>query len=171
MHRELSDIPGADEALTFLNEAYRARLKREGRGAEHPIAVAQLLADDGQPPRVVVAGILHDVLEDTDATAAELEDAFGADVARLVAALTQDSAIGGYKTRKAALRRQIVEAGPEAAVVSLADKIAKLEGTQPRPASRKLVHYRETLDAIEGRYGSSRLSVQLREQLDHWPAG
>ena len=47
MHRELSDIPGADEALTFLNEAIRTRLKREGRGVEHPIAVAQLLAETG----------------------------------------------------------------------------------------------------------------------------
>ncbi len=68
MHRELSDIPWADAALTFLNEAYRTRLKRKGGGVEHPIAVAQLLADDGQPPRVVMAGILHDVLEDTGAT-------------------------------------------------------------------------------------------------------
>ena len=166
MHRELTDIAGTDEALAFLNEAYRTRLKRKGRRAEHPIAVGRLLADDGQPPPVVIAGILHDVLEDTGATPAELEDGFGTDVARLVGALTQDSSIGGYKERKAALRRQIVDAGPEAATVSLADKVAKFENTQSRPARRKLVHYRETLDAIEGRYGSSRLSVQLREQLD-----
>lgn len=171
MHRELSDIPGADEALTFLNEAYGTRLKREGRGVEHPIAVAQLLADDGQPPRVVVAGILHDVLEDTGATRAELEDPFGDDVARLVGALTQDASIGKYRERKAALRRQIVEAGPEAAAVSLADKAAKLESDQSRPANRKLVHYRETVEEIEQRYGASRLSALLRKHLDRWPAG
>ena len=166
MHEELTDISGTDEALTFLNEAYRTRLKRKGRGAEHPIAVGRLLANDGQPPRVVVAGILHDVLEDTDATPAELEDRFGGDVARLVGALTQDSSVGGYRERKATLRRQILDAGPETATVSLADKVAKLQHAQSRPAPRKLAHYRATLDAIEGRYGSSRLSVQLRRQLD-----
>lgn len=170
MDRELTDISGADEALSFLTEAYRTRLKRAGRGVEHPIAVGRLLVEDEQPARVVVAGLLHDVLEDTDATAAELETGFGADVERLVGALTQDSTIGGYKKRKAALRRQIVEAGPEAAAVSLADKVAKLQSSRSRPSTRKLVHYRETLDAIEARYGSSRLSVQLREQLDRWPA-
>lgn len=137
---------------------------------EHPIAVAQLLADDGQPPRVVVAGILHDVLEDTGATRAELEDPFGVDVAHLVGALTQDAAIRKYRERKAALRRQVVDAGPEAAAVSLADKAAKLESGQSRPASRKLVHYRKTLEAIEQHYGASRLSALLREQLDRWPA-
>jgi (p)ppGpp synthase/HD superfamily hydrolase len=167
--RELTDISGADEALSFLNEAYRTRVTRAGRDVEHPIAVGRLLFEDGQPTRVVVVGLLHDVLEDTDATAVELEDRFGADVTRLVCALTQDSSIGGYKKRKAALRRQIVEAGPEAATASLADKLAKLRSGQSRPATRKLVHYRETLDAIEARYGSSRLSVQLREQLEHWP--
>jgi (p)ppGpp synthase/HD superfamily hydrolase len=170
VQRELAEIPEADAALAFLGEAYRARLKRTGRSVEHPIAVGRVLADDGQPPRLVVAGILHDVLEDTDATATELEDAFGAETARLVVALTQDPSIQGYRKRKAALRRQIVAAGPEAAAVSLADKVAKLQTERSRPANRKLAHYRETLDAIERRYGSSRLSALLREQLDRYPA-
>jgi (p)ppGpp synthase/HD superfamily hydrolase len=169
--RELTDTSGAEAALSFLNEAYRSRLQREGRSVQHPISVGRILADDRQPARVVIAGLLHDVLEDTDATAEELEDRFGADVARLVGALTQDPGIGGYKKRKAALRHQIIEAGPEAAAVSLADKVAKLQSSRSRPATRKLVHYRETLVAIEERYGSSRLGVQLREQLDRWPAG
>jgi (p)ppGpp synthase/HD superfamily hydrolase len=55
-----------DAAQAFLVEAYRTRRRRPGRTAEHPIAVSQLLADDGQPAIVVVAGLLHDVLEDTD---------------------------------------------------------------------------------------------------------
>ena len=166
VQRKLDEIPEAGAALAFLCEAYRTRLKRAGRSVEHPIAVGRVLVDDGQPPRLVVAGILHDVLEDTEATATELEDAFGAETARLVVALTQDPSIEKYRERKAALRTQIVAAGPEAAAVSLADKVAKLQSEQSRPANRKLAHYRETLDAIERRYGVSRLSALLREQLD-----
>jgi len=144
--RELAEIPEAGAALAFLGEAYRTRLKRAGRSVDHPIAVGRVLANDGQPPRLVVAGILHDVLEDTDATATELEDAFGAETARLVVALTQDPSIEKYQKRKAALRTQIVAAGPEAAAVSLADKVAKLQSEHSRPANRKLAHYRETLE-------------------------
>ncbi|HUA70360.1 MAG TPA: hypothetical protein VMA96_04750 [Solirubrobacteraceae bacterium] len=74
-----------------------------------------------------------------------------------------------YRERKAALRRQIVDAGVDAAAVSLADKAAKLRSLESRPAKRKLNHYRETLRGIEQRYGPSRLSVILREELDRRP--
>ena len=82
MARELTEIAGADEALVFLGDAYRTRLQRGGRTVEHPVAVAGVLADDGQPPRVVLVGILHDVLEDTDATGDELQALFGTDIAQ-----------------------------------------------------------------------------------------
>jgi (p)ppGpp synthase/HD superfamily hydrolase len=153
----------------FLEDAYLTRLARAGKMVEHPIAVGELPRDDGHPPTVVVAGLLHDVLEDTDVTPAELHTRFGPDVARLVQALTQDTAIVKYGERKAALRRQILDAGPEAAIVSLADKGAKLQSVEHRPENRRIAHYRATLDGIEARYGRSRLSERLREQLERWP--
>ncbi len=171
VHRDLADIPGADEALAFVGDAYRTHLRRPGKTIEHPIAVATLLADDGQPPLVVIAGILHDVLEDTDATPNELDLAVGPNVARLVSALSEDPSIRRYRKRKSALRRQIVDAGPAAAAVSLADKVAKLRAVESRPAERKLDHYSKTLRAIEQHYRSSPLSVLLRKELDRWPEG
>ena len=114
----------------FVGDAYRTHLRRPGKTIEHPIAVATLLADDGQPPLVVIAGILHDVLEDTDATPNELDLAVGPNVARLVSALSEDPSIRRYRKRKSALRRQIVDAGPAAAAVSLADKVAKLRAVE-----------------------------------------
>ena len=158
-----------DRVRGFLADAYRTRLRRAGKTVEHPTAVGELLTDDGQPPTVVVTGLLHDVLEDTDVTPAELHKRFGPDVARLVEALTQDTAIVNYGERKAALRRQILDAGPEAAIVSLADKAAKLQSVEHRPKDRRMAHYRATLDGIEARYGRSRLSERLREQLKPWP--
>jgi len=167
----VSITPGSahDLARVFLADAYRMRLRRAGKTVEHPIAVGELLTDDGQPPTVVVAGLLHDVLEDTDLTSGELRERFGPDVARLVEALTQDTTIVKYRERKAALCRQILDAGPEAAVVSLADKTAKLQSADVRPKRRQLAHYAATLEGIEARYGQSRLSEHLRDQLDRWP--
>jgi GTP diphosphokinase / guanosine-3',5'-bis(diphosphate) 3'-diphosphatase len=158
-----------DLVRVFLADAYRRCLRRAGKTVEHPIAVGELLTDDGQPPTVVVAGLLHDVLEDTDVTRAELQKRFGADVTRLVQVLTQDTTIVKYGERKAALRRQILDAGPEARIVSLADKTAKLQSLEHRPKDRRMTHYQATLDGIEARYGRSPLSEQLREQLERWP--
>ena len=118
----------------------------------------------------MIAGLLHDLLEDTDTTASELEAAFGPHIAELVRALTQDSSFGNIE-RTAALRQHIVDAGPETAVVSLADKAAKLRNAGARPEQHTLDHYRPTLVAIERRYRSSSLSASLREQLDRWREG
>ena len=158
-----------DPVRVFLADAYRTRLRRAGKTVEHPIAVGELLTADGQPPTLVVAGLLHDVLEDTDVTPRELHKRFGPDVARLVQALTQDTAIVKYGERKAALRRQILDAGPEAPIVSLADKTAKLQSVEHRPKDRRMTHYQATLDGIEARYGRSRPTERSREQLKRWP--
>ena len=171
MPEDLVQIPGVEDAIRLVQDAYRTRLRRRGRAIEHPIAAARILAADGQPSPLVVAGVLHDVLEDTDVTAGELEATFGTEIADIVGALTQDPSITKYRPRKAALRAQILKAGPDAAAVSLADKIAKLQSLDKRPAERKLDHYRSTLDDIEQRWGSSHLSGLLRVQLGRWPQG
>jgi GTP diphosphokinase / guanosine-3',5'-bis(diphosphate) 3'-diphosphatase len=168
MPRRLPDIPAAIDAQMLVEEAYRTRLIRSGKTPHHPIAVAKLLLADGQSSRVVLTGLLHDVLEDTDVTDDELRDRFGPEISGLVQLLTQDESIPDYRTRKAALRSQILGGSPEAAIVTLADKIAKLRGRKKPPSTRKLDHYRATLDGVEERYGSSPLSAQLREVLGRW---
>lgn len=124
---------------------------------------------DGQRSAVVRAGLLHDVLEDTEVSAAELEDRFGPEVTRLVSALTQDSSIPRHRARKAALREQVLEAGRDAATIALADKAAKLSSERARPKERRLEHYRETLAGVERRYGPSPLSECLRRELARFP--
>ena len=155
-----------EAALAFLEEAYD---RRSDRTIDHSLDVAQMLASEGQPLAVVIAGLLHDVVEDTRVTAGELRERFGAEVADIVAALTEDEGIADYEARKAALRRRTVAAGREAAKVALADKLSKVAGLESRPGPRRLAHYRATLDAVEAAYGPSPLSTRLREQLDRWP--
>lgn len=157
-----------EEAIAFVEDAYRRRSSQHGRAAEHPAAVARLLRKHGQPLSLVLAGLLHDLLEDTEVKAEELRDRFGPEVTRLVQALTQDSSIGGYHERKAALRRQIIEAGRDAAIVALADKSAKLAAERSPPNEQRLEHYRATLEEIEERYGKSRLSETLRSELERF---
>ncbi len=162
-------LTDTDRALSFIEDAYRSRLRRGGHTVEHPIAVSRLLREDGQPQQLVLAGLLHDVLEDTDVAPDEIRARFGPEVARLVEALTQDDSIEKHRQRKEALRQQVLDAGPQAATVALADKAAKLAGEQARPKERRLDHYRQTLTGVERRYGRSRLSDRLRAQLARFP--
>ena len=97
---QLAATPGAEEAVAFVVDAYGTRLQRPGRTVAHPIAVAGLLASQGHPAPVVMAGLAHDLLEDTDVSADELRGRFGPQVSRLVEALTQDTTIDEYRDRK-----------------------------------------------------------------------
>lgn len=158
---------GTEDARAFVEEAYRTR--SEDEDLEHPFAVARLLQNDGQPPVLVIAGLLHDVLEDADVSAEEVRDRFGPEVTRIVEALTQDPSIPDYAQRKAALRRQILDAGRDAATVALADKAAKMGSLHSRPTDKKFDHYRATIEGVEERYGRSRLSELARSELERLP--
>jgi (p)ppGpp synthase/HD superfamily hydrolase len=65
-------------------------------------------------------------VEDTPVSLAELRACFGAQVATLVKAVTEDPRIQSYRRRKRMLREQVRDAGTDAALVFAADKIAKV---------------------------------------------
>src|SRR4051794_32228817 len=122
----------------------------------HPVEVACLLHEAGYSDEVVAAGVLHDVLEDTEVERPELEERFGAEVAALVAAVSDDPSIEDDAKRKAALRRQVAKAGDEAAAVFAADKVSKARelrararhGRFQRTDEGKLGHYQASLEML-----------------------
>jgi len=164
---------GLHQTLTALAYAVEqhAGQRRGGNGGPfvlHPIEVATMLAEVGAPAHVVAAGVLHDTIEKTSTEAEDLHRRFGARVASLVVAVTENPEISGYRARKAALRDQVEAAGDEALMVFAADKVSKArelratfaraqaEGTPPlgRPnskAHRKLAHYRHCAELLEDR--------------------
>jgi (p)ppGpp synthase/HD superfamily hydrolase len=139
----------------------------------HPVEVACLLHEAGYSDEVVAAGVLHDVLEDTDADPAELEQRFGARVAELVVAVTEDPSIEDGAERKAALRLQVARAGECAAVVFAADKVSKTRelrdrtrhGRFQRSDEGKLDHYRASLDMLSELIPGHELVERLRGEL------
>src|SRR5437763_1451483 len=108
--------PETEAAIAFAERKHAGQRRKMDSAPfiEHPLEVATLLYDAGAPDHVVAAGVLHDVVEKTDTGAVELHEQFGPRVTRLVLAVSEDSRINGYKSRKAALRDQAVAAGPEA---------------------------------------------------------
>jgi (p)ppGpp synthase/HD superfamily hydrolase len=116
---------------------------------------------------VQVAGLLHDVVEDTPSTIDDVATRFGPYVAGLLGALTEDDCIESYRRRKRALREQIAAAGPPATGIALADKIASLRyvlTTGRRLPKRNRAHYEATL-AIAAATARPRLAGEVRELL------
>jgi len=93
---------------------------------EHPLAVAELLAEYGLDDELVAAGLLHDTLEYTALGLGPLRERFGMKVALIVCALTEDLEIEGYEERKQEVRERVAATGIEAQRVFAADKIANV---------------------------------------------
>ena len=168
--------PLTRSALDFATRRHAGQ-RREADGAPyvmHPFEVATLLYDAGYPDHVVAAGVLHDVLEDTDAERAEIEDGFGEEVAGLVTVLTEDETIEDARERKAALRLQVAEAGDEAAAVFAADKVSKAHEMRLRAErgaladadTAKVEHYVESLEMLESLIPAHPLVEQLRTEVE-----
>jgi (p)ppGpp synthase/HD superfamily hydrolase len=162
-------------ALAFAHERHAGQVRDldDLPFVTHPVEVACLLHEAGYSDEVVAAGVLHDVLEDTDAERSDLEAQFGPAVADLVAAVSDDPAIEDHAERKAALRQQVARAGERAAAVFAADKVSKARELRVR-ASRgrferrdesRIAHYEASLDMLAELLPDHRLVDQLRMEL------
>jgi (p)ppGpp synthase/HD superfamily hydrolase len=124
----MTDDDLVDRARRYAQRAHDAidhRRKYSGRPyTEHLARVAARVAEITSDPAAVAAAWLHDVVEDTPSTHAEIEREFGPRVAELVHALTDvDKASGNRTARKAADRARLAQAPALAHTVKLADLI------------------------------------------------
>lgn len=87
----------------------------------HSIRCGLKLLDENFDTDIIVAGILHDVIEDTAATVEEIESVFGAKVAAIVVANTKDPTIPDKNVRRMELIKRCCSAGYDAVVVKLSD--------------------------------------------------
>lgn len=115
-----------------------ASQRRKGAAAEpyvnHLIEVAQLIAGSSEEldTNLVMAGLLHDTIEDTGTSAEELEKAFGSDIAGLVVELTDDKSLP-KDVRKTLQVENAPRKSVRAQVIKLADKISNLRSLLASP--------------------------------------
>lgn len=150
----MSDLARLLAALEFSADKHRFQ-RRKDRAASpyinHPIEVASLLANVGgvTDVEILIAGVLHDTIEDTATTGAELEAQFGPTVRRLVEEVTDDKSLPKAERK----RLQIEHAphiSPGAQAVKIADKIANVgDLTHHPPTDWTLERRREYFDWTE----------------------
>ena len=117
------------KAIEFSTKAHTG-LYRKGTKIPyitHPLNVAQILIEYECPESVVTAGILHDTLEDTQATVDDIRDAFGYEVADLVNAVSEPNKSDTWENRKAHTIKHLKTASPEVLMISLADKMDNIK--------------------------------------------
>jgi GTP diphosphokinase / guanosine-3',5'-bis(diphosphate) 3'-diphosphatase len=159
-------LPEVIRALAFAAHKHR-RQRRKDREASpyinHPIDLADILANEAGvvDPVVLCAAILHDTVEDTDTTPAELEACFGAEVRALVAEVTDDKSLPKDE-RKRLQEEHAPRASFRAQQVKLADKISNLRDLVDRPPAtwdldRKRAYFdwcKRVADGVRGRHAA-----------------
>jgi guanosine-3',5'-bis(diphosphate) 3'-pyrophosphohydrolase len=117
-------------AYAFAEAAHRGQRRKDGRAfIAHPVRVARLLASRGYDEEVLAAGLLHDVVEDTSVTLAEIRQRFGARVAELVAWVTENPELPTGE-RKRAYRDRLRRSPQAARAICAADKVCNLADLQ-----------------------------------------
>ncbi len=170
--------PKADEALLrraydFTREAHEGQMRQSGAPYySHTVEVALLLADLRLDVATICTGLLHDTVEDTDATLNDLEREFGSDVAQLVDGVTKlgQMNLRSKRTKQAENLQKLVVAitkDVRVLLVKLCDRLHNMRTLHfvSKPEKRERIA-RETLEIyapLARRIGVNRVCVELED--------
>jgi guanosine-3',5'-bis(diphosphate) 3'-pyrophosphohydrolase len=126
-HHPKADLRDVQAAYDIAEQSHRGQTRRSGEAyITHPVEVAEILADLGMPVPVLVAALLHDTVEDTEYSLAELREAFGDEIADLVDGVTKlDKVKYGQAAQAETVRKMVVAMARDirVLVIKLADRL------------------------------------------------
>ena len=168
--------PATNEDL--LNRAYVYAMRAHGEQKRasgdpyfsHPLQVAAILTDLKLDDATIAAALLHDTIEDTDATRAEIDRLFGRDIGILVEGLTKLKKLDlvSKEAKQAENLRKLllaIAADVRVLLIKLADRLHNMRTLEHRPPEARRVTAEETLDIyapLAGRMGMQ----EMREELE-----
>jgi guanosine-3',5'-bis(diphosphate) 3'-pyrophosphohydrolase len=147
-----SEVEKVHKAYLYASIAHEGQERKSGEPyIIHPIAVAQLLASQNLPASVLIAGLLHDVVEDTHITQKEIENSFGKDIAEIVDGVTKLGHIEGLSSDQiqAENHRKIILATAKdirVILVKLTDRVHNMKTIKYMNESKQKVIANETLE-------------------------
>jgi GTP pyrophosphokinase len=147
-----ADLKLLQRAYETAELAHRGQFRKSGDPfITHPLAVATILADLGMDTTTLVAGLLHDTVEDTPYTLDHLTTDFGDEVARLVDGVTKlDKVKFGEAAEAETIRKMIIAMArdPRVLVIKLADRLHNMRTTRFLPPEKQVRKARETLEVL-----------------------
>ena len=160
------------KAFDVARLAHSQQTRKSGEGyINHPLAVAKIVADIGLDETTVAAALLHDAVEDTEITVADVEREFGAEVAAIVDGVTKLERIqfDSKEAQQAATMRKMLVAMAKdlrVLIIKLADRLHNMRTIAAMPLDKQQRIASETLDIyapLAHRLGMQGLKQQLED--------
>ncbi|MDQ1307480.1 MAG: diphosphokinase / guanosine-3,5-bis(diphosphate) 3-diphosphatase [Actinomycetota bacterium] len=159
-----------DRAFEVAAYHHRNQRRRSGEAyITHPVAVATILAELGMTGSTVAAALLHDTVEDTDYSLAELRSDFGDEIADLVDGVTKlDKVKYGSASAAETVRKMVVAMARDirVLVIKLADRLHNMRTLGAMPPAKQLSKARETLEIyapLAHRLGMNTIKWELED--------
>ena len=170
-------MPSADMALInravdYANKKHAVQKRRDGSPyIIHPLAVAQIVTEMGLDQDAILGALLHDCIEDTDASHEEIERLFGPTVAELVEGVTKLTRANFSSTEQAQmenLRKMFMAMSKDIRVVliKIADRLHNMRTMQYQSPEKQIIKCRETMDIyapLAHRLGMQRVKWELED--------
>ncbi|MBE9373382.1 bifunctional (p)ppGpp synthetase/guanosine-3',5'-bis(diphosphate) 3'-pyrophosphohydrolase [Saccharopolyspora sp. HNM0983] len=155
VHRELhpqADLGLLQRAYNVAEDKHSEQKRKSGDPyITHPLAVATILAELGMDTTTLIAGLLHDTVEDTDYSVDKLSEDFGEEVAHLVDGVTKlDKVKLGAAAEAETIRKMVIAMArdPRVLVIKLADRLHNMRTMRFLPPEKQARKARETLEVL-----------------------
>ncbi len=171
-HMPGSDLAVIEKAITYASEKHKNQKRRDGSPyIIHPLAVAAIVAEIGLDSESVLAALLHDCIEDTDASHDDIAGLFGETVAELVEGVTKLTRANFSSTEQAQmenLRKMFMAMSKDIRVVliKIADRLHNMRTMQYQSPEKQIIKCRETMDIyapLAHRLGMQKLKWELED--------
>ena len=173
----LKHLPGVDtdllqKAVDYARNKHKDQKRKDGSPyIIHPLAVAEVVAEMGLDVDAVLGALLHDCIEDTDASHEEIEHLFGHTVAELVEGVTKLTRANFSSTEEAQmenLRKMFMAMSKDIRVVliKIADRLHNMRTMQYQTPEKQVKKCRETMDIyapLAHRLGMQKIKWELED--------
>ncbi|MBO4697216.1 MAG: bifunctional (p)ppGpp synthetase/guanosine-3',5'-bis(diphosphate) 3'-pyrophosphohydrolase [Lachnospiraceae bacterium] len=170
-YRPNTDLSSVEKAYELAKKAHGDQRRKSGEPyIIHPLSVAIILAELEMDKETIIAGILHDVVEDTDVTEEQIVEQFGKEVALLVGGVTKLTQINysqdKIEVQAENLRKMFIAMAKDirVVVIKLADRLHNQRTMQYQSPEKQIEKSRETLDIyspLAQRLGISKIKTEL----------
>ena len=167
-----ADMALIDKAVAYADEKHKSQKRKDGSPyIIHPLAVAAIVVEMGLDMDAVLGALLHDCIEDTDASHEEIEKLFGQTVAELVEGVTKLTRADFSSTEEAQmenLRKMFMAMSKDIRVVliKIADRLHNMRTMQYQSPPKQLKKCRETMDIyapLAHRLGMQKMKWELED--------